>query len=556
MQGTNQQSVTLGKYRLLAELGHGGMAQVYLALAKGVAGFNKLVVVKVIQPDLAEDPDFVRMFLDEARLAARLNHPNVVQTNEVDHDGKRYFLAMEYLEGQTLNRVFNRMGRDPKLLPLSHRLRLLADSLSGLQYAHELRDFDGTALGVVHRDVTPHNIFVTYDGLVKVVDFGIAKALNSNAQTQSGVLKGKVSYMAPEQARGERVDRRADLFSVGMILWQVATGKRLYRDLPDMVVIGKLCSNEIPKVGTLAPAVPTRLQAIIDRSLEPDRDRRYGTAAELQADIEAYLDQTGSRISSREIGKLVAEHFAEERAEIQGIIEDQLRQEVQESAVVELPNLAPGKGSESGRSTARGLGIPTGTVPGVAAAAAPSGNTATSVTYTGGTELHRRRTRKRALAAGAAVAVLVGAGLAIAVWPKGGNEEGGAGSPSAAASAKTYTLRIDSQPAGATVTERGNTLGTTPLSIQLDPETALDRVFVVAAPGYAPYEVRPGRLGSDLTVLAPLAAAPSANGSGTAGAQATAGPGERPTQGPRPGDKPKPTATATATPTLDIRTTR
>src|SRR5512133_824440 len=218
MEGS-QQPVSLGKYRLLAELGHGGMAQVFLALAKGVAGFNKLVVIKQIHAELAEDPDFVRMFLDEARLAARLNHPNVVQTNEVDHDNKRYFIAMEYLEGQTLNRVFNRMGRDPKLLPLGHRLRLVADGLAGLHYAHELKDYDGKALGVVHRDFTPHNIFVTYNGVVKVVDFGIAKALNSSSQTQSGVLKGKVSYMAPEQARGERVDRRADIFSVGMILW-------------------------------------------------------------------------------------------------------------------------------------------------------------------------------------------------------------------------------------------------------------------------------------------------------------------------------------------------
>jgi eukaryotic-like serine/threonine-protein kinase len=554
MEGTNQQSVMLGKYRLLAELGHGGMAQVFLALAKGVAGFNKLVVVKVIQPDLAEDPDFIRMFLDEARLAARLNHPNVVQTNEVDHDGKRYFLAMEYLEGQTLNRVFNRMGRDPKLLPLGHRLRLIADSLSGLHYAHELRDFDGTALGVVHRDVTPHNVFVTYDGLVKVVDFGIAKALNSNAHTQSGVLKGKVSYMAPEQARGERVDRRADLFSVGMILWQVATGKRLYRDLADMVVIQKLCSNEIPKVGTMAPFVPTRLQAIIDRALAPDRTERYATAAELQADIEAYLEQTGSRITAREIGKLAAEHFAEERAEIQGIIEEQLRQEVQESAVVALPNLGQ-KGSESGRSTARGISVPTGTVPGAAAITPATGDTATSVTYTGPTRLQRRRKRNRAIGVGATLAVLLGAGLAIGLWPKTGTDAAGVPTASASAAAKTFTLRIDSQPAGATVTERGNAVGTTPLSIPIDPETAIDRVFVVNAPGYAPYEVRPGKLSSDLTVLAPLVAAATATDAGSAAVQPTSGPGGRPGHGSKPGEKPKATATPSSNDT-DIRTSR
>jgi serine/threonine-protein kinase len=552
MDATTTSANTLGKYRLLAELGHGGMAQVFLALAKGVGGFNKLVVVKQIHAELAEDQEFVRMFLDEARLAARLNHPNVVQTNEVDQDGRRYYIAMEYLEGQSLNRIFNRMGRDPKLLPLGHRLRLIADALAGLHYAHELRDYDGQPLGVVHRDVTPHNIFVTYNGLVKVVDFGIAKALNSSVQTQSGVLKGKVSYMAPEQARGERVDRRADIFSVGMMLWQVATGRRLYRDLPELAVIQKICSGDVPKVKDLAPFVPERLQVIIDRSLAPDREERYATAGELQADIEAFLDHAGARVSSREIGVLVAEHFADERTEIQGIIDEQLRREVHDDSVRSLPNIEISQ-SGSGRSVSAVVQSTTGLSPG---AMAPSGDTATSVTYTGPTfQRMARLQRRRRLAMVAGAAAVVGGGL-VAAWVLSGRAPDGAAANASAAPtsepATAFQLRIESTPLGADVLEGGRKIGTTPAVIPIEPGKGAAREFVVQAEGYEPFTVRPGELSSDLTVRAPLVALTTTSAA-TASVRPT--PGTRPTRAPG-GDKPKTTAPATTSDGLDIRTNR
>src|ERR1700722_16531169 len=182
MQSSSASASTLGKYRLIAELGHGGMAEGYLAVAGGPAGFNKLVVIKQIRPQLAEDPEFLGMFLDEARLAARLSHPHVVQTNEVGQEGERYFIAMEYLEGQPLNRIVHRLQKSGGL-PLALHLKIVGDALLGLHHAHELVDYDGTPLSVVHRDVTSHNVFVTYDGQVKVVDFGIAKALNSSTET-------------------------------------------------------------------------------------------------------------------------------------------------------------------------------------------------------------------------------------------------------------------------------------------------------------------------------------------------------------------------------------
>jgi serine/threonine-protein kinase len=299
------------------------MSEVYLAVIAGPAGFNKLVVIKLIKAELAEDPDFIGMFLEEARLSARLNHPNIVQTNEVGNIGGRYYIAMEYLEGQPYSRVLHRVGRD-RGLPLGMSLRLLSDVLAGLQYAHDLTDFDGTPLGVVHRDVTPHNIFVTYDGQVKVVDFGIAKAMNSSHETRTGMLKGKVGYMAPEQARGERVDRRADIFSVGVMLWEAAVGRRLWKGMNEVQILHQLLAGDIPRPRSMRPDISDRLEQIILRALAPNRDERYPTCTALQADLEDLMDSGGERGALREVGRVVTQAFEEERKKLKTIIEQQL----------------------------------------------------------------------------------------------------------------------------------------------------------------------------------------------------------------------------------------
>jgi eukaryotic-like serine/threonine-protein kinase len=328
----------LGKHRLLAELGHGGMAEVFLAVICGPAGFNKLVVIKQIRPQLAEDPEFLGMFLDEARLAARLNHRNVVQTNEVGQQNGRYFIAMEYLEGQPLNRVLHRFQKVGGL-PLGHHLRVVSEVLAGLHHAHEVTDYDGTPLGVVHRDITPHNIFITYDGQVKVVDFGIAKALNSSSETRTGVLKGKVAYMSPEHARGEIVDRRSDIFSVGIVLWEAATGKRLWKGIPDITILQRLLKGEIPTPRSVSPEVPEALEAIILKCLAADRDERYATALDLQAALDAYLDTQEERGDARDLGTLLTKQFDADRIKIRGIIEEQLRGKSPASLSVEAHRL-------------------------------------------------------------------------------------------------------------------------------------------------------------------------------------------------------------------------
>jgi serine/threonine-protein kinase len=322
-----------GKYRLVAELGHGGMADVFLAVQAGPvgSGFRKLTVIKRLRQNLAEEPEFVAMLVDEARIAARLNHPNVVQTNEVGQVGPHYFIAMEYLDGQPMHRIQHRSTQrtkdgTPALVTREQQYIVVMDALAGLHHAHELKDFDGSPLQIVHRDMTPHNIFVTYEGQVKVVDFGIAKAVGRASETRQGVVKGKVRYMAPEQAVGQPVDRRADVFSMGVILWEIAAGRRLWKDKDDLQIVHELVAGQITaSPRSVEPSVPERLDEICKKALATKADDRYQTAEDLRADIESFLAETGQLVDARrKLAPSVSELFADKRGEIRGIIEKQL----------------------------------------------------------------------------------------------------------------------------------------------------------------------------------------------------------------------------------------
>lgn len=313
----------LGKYRLIAELGHGGMADVFLALVEGPAGsgFTKVAVVKRLRANLAEDPEFVTMLIDEARITARLNHPNVVQMLEVGVEGEEYFLAMEYLDGQPLHRLERRAARAKRSVSRDARLTIVADVLAGLHHAHDLTDYDGTSLGIIHRDVTPQNIFITYDGQIKVVDFGIAKAAGRAQETQHGVVKGKVRYMSPEQATGESVDRRADIFAVGILLWEAATGVRFWGELDDFDIVQALVAqNYQPSPRARQPEVPEELDRICRKALAHEACERYATAAEMRADLEMFLGTT-SLAARRELVTILSELFAKERSELRAVIE-------------------------------------------------------------------------------------------------------------------------------------------------------------------------------------------------------------------------------------------
>jgi eukaryotic-like serine/threonine-protein kinase len=316
-------SGTLGKYRLIAELGRGGMADVYLAVSQGLGGFNKMLVLKQLRPLLAEEHEFVTMFLDEARLAARLNHPNIVQTYEVGEDDNRYFIAMEFLEGQSLNRLIHRAERLGGLPSLMY-LQVIAQALQGLHYAHELKDYDGTPLGIVHRDMSPHNVFITYTGDVKIVDFGIAKAHDSKSETGTGVVKGKIAYMSPEQARSQRVDRRADIFSAGVMIWEALAHHRMWKGVEDLAVLDRLTTGDLPPSDPAVRTSPEQLRKILFRALALSPEDRYDSALQLQGALEDFLRKQGSFFSARAVGEHVSKLFRKERERIGLLIEQRL----------------------------------------------------------------------------------------------------------------------------------------------------------------------------------------------------------------------------------------
>jgi serine/threonine protein kinase len=314
-------STPLGRYRLIALLGQGGMADVYLAATQGPRGFQKLLVVKLAR--FTGDPVFSTMFMEEARIAAQLEHPNVIQTYEIAEEGTRHYIVMEYLDGGNLSRLRQRCNKTGGL-PLRTSLTILSQVLEGLEYAHDARGLDGRDLKVVHRDLSPSNIMVTAQGAVKILDFGIAKATDSYSFTQTGKFSGKLSYMPPEQMRGASVDARADLFAFGVILAESAMNEKLWGTMGAPEIAAKLGNNEIPTLDRGTPIDPM-LRAICERALAADRDQRYASAAELKTDLAKYLDVIGGPLPAKELGQFVRTTVEDDRAKLQGVIDTQLQ---------------------------------------------------------------------------------------------------------------------------------------------------------------------------------------------------------------------------------------
>ena len=339
------------KHRLLFELGRGGMGTVFLAVHEGPAGFSKLKVVKRLRADLAADAEFLEMFLDEARLSARLSHPNVVQTNEVGFDGSHYFLELEYLEGQTLDALM-RAAREGRDVATEHVVWVIAQTLAGLHYAHELTDRAGAPLHVVHRDVSPQNVMVTYDGAVKVLDFRIAKTAESGALTRTGVVKGKVNYMAPEQALRRAVDRRADVFACGVMLWQALTRRRLWHEMSEGEIFVWLDRGDIPSARSVDPEVCAELDAICARALAREPSDRFATAEAMQHALEDWLEK-GTRTSARAVAATMRALFGDRRAEMKQRIDTCLRSEGEDAGA---PVLSAASDTTKPSSTKRAIG--------------------------------------------------------------------------------------------------------------------------------------------------------------------------------------------------------
>jgi eukaryotic-like serine/threonine-protein kinase len=304
--------VRFGRYEVIALLGEGGMARAYLALTRGPFDATKLVVVKQIRPEIAGDDQFVEMFGNEARLALRLAHANVVQTFEVLLEAGNYLLVMEYLDGRSLGHILRKVGRES--MPLAEHLWILTKVLAGLHYAHTLTDFDGTSLDIVHRDVSPANLFVTFDGDVKLLDFGIAKASSAIGTTRQGVIKGKLGYASPEQCLGKPVDGRADVYAVGVLLWEALARRRRAFGDTDLAVLQARVTNGEPPIEEVWPEVPPELAAISARALAIKPEDRYPTALAFQHDLQAYLAKWSPQTGSADVTKLLSHSFREERA--------------------------------------------------------------------------------------------------------------------------------------------------------------------------------------------------------------------------------------------------
>jgi serine/threonine-protein kinase len=307
---------TIGRYEVVGRLAVGGMAEILLGRLRGPSGFERAVVIKRILPHLAEQPAFVDMFLDEARLAARIQHRNVVQVHELGQDEQNLFLTMEYLEGENTAGIVRRSLITEQDLGPALCAYIVAEACAGLHAAHELLGPDGNPLGLVHRDVSPQNIFVTYTGGVRVLDFGIAKAADRTAHTEVGQLKGKFEYMAPEQCRGKAIDRRCDIFALGIVLYELLTRRRLFKRDSKLAVLEAVCREMPAPPSHVVPGCPESLDRVVLKALSKHADGRHATAADLRRELMAVVRELmGSEEPDEALVALMQRLFSDRIAE-------------------------------------------------------------------------------------------------------------------------------------------------------------------------------------------------------------------------------------------------
>ncbi|HEU5074317.1 MAG TPA: serine/threonine-protein kinase, partial [Polyangiaceae bacterium] len=340
--GGAQAGQVLGRYELLLPIAAGGMAMVWAARMRGTRGFQKIVAVKTMLPKLSEDAQFEQMFLDEASLASQIRHPNAVEILDLGEQGGILYLVMEWIEGVPLNQLMKAAKRQGGV-PAKVAVRIAMQTCAGLHAAHELKDTNGNLVGLVHRDVSPQNILVTFDGVTKVVDFGVAKATAAgDGATQAGQIKGKVGYMAPEQVRGEPIDRRVDVFALGIVLYALTTGKHPFRRESEAATMYNICAPQaVMPPSKVVPNYPAELEAVIMKALEKDRDKRFASANEvlkaldkLPEDLRATTDHdvgefVQSLLGARREERKRALSEALERADLQAQTQSGTRQAIQ-----------------------------------------------------------------------------------------------------------------------------------------------------------------------------------------------------------------------------------
>src|SRR5580698_3768021 len=343
------------RYRVIERLESGGMAEVFRAESEGLQGFKKQVAIKRVLPHLSEKKKFIQMFLDEARLSAQLTHSNCVQVFDIGVGDNAYFIVMEYVDGANLKTIAESLRKNNKEFPVQPATLIALEICKGLSYAHELRDPNGVDLHIVHRDMSPPNVLVTKYGEVKIVDFGLAKANSQLERSEPGIIKGKFSYLSPEAAMGQEVDARTDIFAVGIILWELLAGQRLFLGETDFQTVKKVQQAVVPPISQINKNVPPELEKILTRTLARDPAVRYQTARELGIDLNRFLYKFGQPVSTFDIASLVAVTMRD-RARTrpqQGSIIDKLIEE----ALLEFTSL---KGEETEQQTAskRGANSP------------------------------------------------------------------------------------------------------------------------------------------------------------------------------------------------------
>ncbi len=325
-----KRNIRFGKYTLIDRIAVGGMAEIFLARQAGIENFEKTIVIKRIRPHLSKQPNFVKMFLNEAKLAAQLNHPNIVQIYDLGKIGESYFIAMEYVFGRDMRRIIPKADSLGIPFPMVYALKIASSVCEGLYYAHQKTDTYGTALNIVHRDVTPENIFVSFDGTVKVLDFGIAKAANQIEQTRAGEIKGKLSYMSPEQCMGKQLDNRSDLFSLGTVLYEWLTGFKLFTGDSEVAILKSITEGKIYAPSYFKADIPEAVEAILMKALEKDRERRYQTAWDMQYDIDQFLSQYEFTPSNIHLANFLKQLF-----------DDELEEEKQRLSSLRQPGTGP-----------------------------------------------------------------------------------------------------------------------------------------------------------------------------------------------------------------------
>ncbi|MCB9611515.1 MAG: protein kinase [Sandaracinus sp.] len=467
---TSNASTRLGPYELVREVGYGGMGSVFLGRRVGLGGFHKWVAIKTIHPHLAKESAFVTMFLDEARTAASMQHPNVTTVFDVGEAEGTYYLAMEYLHGEHLGELQETGPVAPHLAAY-----MIARAAEGLHHAHEITDEQGLPRGLVHRDVSPHNIFLTYDGHVKVTDFGIARAEGRLAQTtETGRIKGKCAYMAPEQVQAQPLDRRADLFALGVVLWELSTDARLYVAESDAHVLLAILREEPRRPSALVPDYPPELEAIVMRCLARERDDRFATGAELARALDAFVATSPTPIGASSLAALMTERFGDRRQEKDRLL-------------------------RSGTSPAGGSASPTAQTvevdasePSLSAPGATPSAKSTPDARRGTPTPALPQKRPNGLMWGLAAFLLLG-GLAAGVWLGGSSKA---------------RVHVATDPSGAEVTLDGRAVdGSTPLVVE---DVARgNHTLTITLEGHEPRELRFDAEGDEVWLRYPLTPTPT-----------------------------------------------